>query len=232
MHISARAPRLRATFADAGIDALLVTRLPNIRYLTGFTGSAATLLVTPDDLVFVTDGRYAEQSAEQLGGAGVDARIEIGATQVVQREALGDAVKPFAAIGARSTWRHVGAATRVRRGVHRERPGGHRRAGRSSPAGQGAGRGRPHPRRLRDRRRGVRRGQRHPCRRPDRARRRPRARARHAPARCERQQLRSRSSRAGPTARSRTPARRIARCGRASSSWSTSAVSSTATAPT
>lgn len=107
MHISARAPRLRATFADAGIDALLVTRLPNIRYLTGFTGSAATLLVTPDDLVFLTDGRYAEQSAEQLGDAGVDARIEIGATQVVQREALGEAVKPFARLGLEAhgvTW--------------------------------------------------------------------------------------------------------------------------------
>jgi len=40
---------------------LLVTRLPNIRYLTGFTGSAAYLLAEPDGRgVFVTDGRYAE----------------------------------------------------------------------------------------------------------------------------------------------------------------------------
>jgi Xaa-Pro aminopeptidase len=42
---------------------LLVTFLPNIRYLTGFTGSSAFVLVTPDRFVFVTDGRYAE-----LGG--------------------------------------------------------------------------------------------------------------------------------------------------------------------
>ena len=62
----------------AGCDALLVTNLTNIRYLTGFTGSAALLLVLPDDVVLVTDGRYRDQSAEQLAAAGVDARIEVG----------------------------------------------------------------------------------------------------------------------------------------------------------
>jgi Xaa-Pro aminopeptidase len=41
-------------------DPLLVTFLPNIRYLTGFTGSNAFLFVSSDRFVFVTDGRYAE----------------------------------------------------------------------------------------------------------------------------------------------------------------------------
>jgi len=41
---------------------LLVTKLPNIRYLTGFSGSNAFLLVWPDRATFVTDGRYAELS--------------------------------------------------------------------------------------------------------------------------------------------------------------------------
>ena len=59
--------------ATPGCDALLVTNLINIRYLTGFTGSAGLLLVTPDDVVLVTDGRYRDQSAEQLAAAGVDA---------------------------------------------------------------------------------------------------------------------------------------------------------------
>ena len=59
---------------DAGCDALLVTHLTNIRYLTGFTGSAAVLLVQPDALTFVTDGRYEEQAAGQLAAAGVDGR--------------------------------------------------------------------------------------------------------------------------------------------------------------
>ena len=59
-----------------------------MRYLTGFTGSSAMLLVTDDALVFTTDGRYRTQAAEQLGAAGVDAQIEIGATVAQQRDAL------------------------------------------------------------------------------------------------------------------------------------------------
>jgi Xaa-Pro aminopeptidase len=96
MDVGARLPRLRATFAGAGVDALLVTRLPNVRYLTGFTGSAAVLLVGPDETLFVTDGRYQEQSREQLDGAGVDARIEIAPTSASQRDLLGPAVGELA----------------------------------------------------------------------------------------------------------------------------------------
>ena len=81
MDVAARIDRLRATFDDAGCDALLVTKLVNIRYLTGFTGSAALLLVRPDELVFVSDGRYGEQAAAQLDAAGVAARIEISGTE-------------------------------------------------------------------------------------------------------------------------------------------------------
>ena len=50
MDVAGRVDRLRAAFDDAGCDALLVTKLVNIRYLTGFTGSAALLLVRPDEL--------------------------------------------------------------------------------------------------------------------------------------------------------------------------------------
>src|SRR4029453_6080494 len=80
--------RLRGLLADAGADALLVTSLTNIRYLTGFTGSAALLLVGPDRLVFVTDGRYRDQSADQLAAASVGADIEIGRTSDDQRDLL------------------------------------------------------------------------------------------------------------------------------------------------
>lgn len=44
-------------------DPLLITFLPNIRYLTGFTGSNAFILVSRDKFVFITDGRY-----EEIGG--------------------------------------------------------------------------------------------------------------------------------------------------------------------
>jgi Xaa-Pro aminopeptidase len=50
----------------ARVDALLITRSVNVHWLTGFTGSAGSCLVRPDgSCLLVTDGRYAEQAAEQ-----------------------------------------------------------------------------------------------------------------------------------------------------------------------
>jgi Xaa-Pro aminopeptidase len=88
MDVVDRPVRLRARLDEAGCDALLVTNLTNIRYLTGFTGSAAMLLVLPEDLVFVTDGRYRDQAAAQLADAMVAADISIGRTSEEQRELL------------------------------------------------------------------------------------------------------------------------------------------------
>ena len=51
------------------LDGLLVTHLPNIRYLCGFRGSAGALLVTPKGAWFFTDGRYTEQARNEVGGA-------------------------------------------------------------------------------------------------------------------------------------------------------------------
>jgi Xaa-Pro aminopeptidase len=102
MDVAGRLPRLRAAHADA----LLVTNLRNIRYLTGFTGTAAMLLVTPDQLVFATDGRYKEQSADQLAAAGVDATFAVGGLQA-QQEALTAAAGPHARVGLEAgnvTW--------------------------------------------------------------------------------------------------------------------------------
>ena len=107
MDVAARAARLRPLFADAGIDALLVTSLPNVRYLTGFTGSSAMVLVTGDALAFTSDGRYRTQAGEQLAAAGVDAHIEIGATVAAQRDALGSMLPPSSRLGLEAhavTW--------------------------------------------------------------------------------------------------------------------------------
>jgi Xaa-Pro aminopeptidase len=107
MDTAVRAARLRARLADARCDAVLVTRLVNIRYLTGFSGSAALLLVRPDELVFVTDGRYGEQSAEQLAAAGVAARIEVSTTVAGQQAALQRAAGGLARLGLEAesvTW--------------------------------------------------------------------------------------------------------------------------------
>lgn len=56
------------------LDALVVTSLPNIRYLTGFSGSSAILVVTARELVFFTDFRYETQVQEEVGDL---ARIRI-----------------------------------------------------------------------------------------------------------------------------------------------------------
>lgn len=59
----------QALLADHHLDALLVTHLPNIRYLCGFTGSSGVLLISECRCVFFTDGRYTEQAKEEVHGA-------------------------------------------------------------------------------------------------------------------------------------------------------------------
>jgi Xaa-Pro aminopeptidase len=63
-----RRERLGARLGELGVDAVLVTRLPNVRYLTGFTGSNGQVLVTSDAAVLYTDGRYDEQSRREVDG--------------------------------------------------------------------------------------------------------------------------------------------------------------------
>ncbi|MBA2416002.1 MAG: aminopeptidase P family protein [Geodermatophilaceae bacterium] len=62
-----RRDRLRGQLADLGVDAALITGLVSVRYLTGFTGSNAALVVYAGSAdVFCTDGRYRTQSAAQV----------------------------------------------------------------------------------------------------------------------------------------------------------------------
>jgi Xaa-Pro aminopeptidase len=107
LDVADRAGRLRALVDEDSCDALLVTNMTNIRYLTGFTGSAAMLLVRADDLVFVTDGRYRDQATSELGRAQVRAEVEVGRTSEEQRDLLAKAVDGLARIGLEAdavTW--------------------------------------------------------------------------------------------------------------------------------
>ncbi len=93
LEVAARLPKLRAQMDDAGVVALLVTRLANVRYLTGFSGSAGVLYVGPGRAVLVTDGRYRTQADEQLREAGLEGGVELvvgGAA--AQRDTLAAAV--------------------------------------------------------------------------------------------------------------------------------------------
>lgn len=64
-----RRARLAGRLAELELEAAFVTRPPNVRYLTGFTGSNAQVLVTSEATVFFTDGRYEEQSRHEVVGA-------------------------------------------------------------------------------------------------------------------------------------------------------------------
>lgn len=64
---SRRLSALADSLTGAHLDGLLVTSLPNIRYLTGFSGSSALFFVTPRDAVLVTDFRYQTQVKDEVG---------------------------------------------------------------------------------------------------------------------------------------------------------------------
>src|SRR5205807_4824619 len=71
MNYRNRHSKLRNAVADRGLDAVLITHLPNIRYLCGFTGSSAVLTFCRGVWELFTDGRYTEQARKQVKGAAV-----------------------------------------------------------------------------------------------------------------------------------------------------------------
>lgn len=106
-----RIGQLRRRLIKAGLQGLLVTHLPDLRYLTGFTGSSAALAVTRRAASVFTDGRYAAQAAEEVAGAKV--RIVSGSPAVAAVEWL--AAQPgvdFA--GFDPVWTSVAELTRWR----------------------------------------------------------------------------------------------------------------------
>src|SRR6201987_6335945 len=78
-----RIDRLRFSFSALGADAFLVSHLPNIRYLCGFTGSAALLLVEQSSATLFTDSRYTFQAREEVSSA----RIKIAKEGLIRAAA-------------------------------------------------------------------------------------------------------------------------------------------------
>ena len=66
-----RQSHLQVLLATSHLDGLLLTHLPNIRYLCGFTGSAGVLALTEKSKTFFTDSRYTIQAREEVQGARV-----------------------------------------------------------------------------------------------------------------------------------------------------------------
>ena len=69
--LSRRQQTVRDALASGGLDAVILTSLPNIQYLTNFCGSSAIVVLTPAHLFFITDFRYLTVLAE----AGATSRV-------------------------------------------------------------------------------------------------------------------------------------------------------------
>ena len=115
MDQASRIDRLRRTLTAKGSEVepaaprpegLLVTSLTNIRYLTGFTGSAGMLFVLPDRAVLLTDGRYDIQANEQIAAAGAPATVVVAGatTQKESAQDLASDLKTLALEAAHISW--------------------------------------------------------------------------------------------------------------------------------
>ncbi len=69
--LAARCARLRATIADEHLDALLVSKAANQRYLTGFNGEDSYVLVSAAGLWLLTDSRFTIQAQRETTGVTV-----------------------------------------------------------------------------------------------------------------------------------------------------------------
>jgi len=65
IHRGSRFAAIHAIMASRGVEAVLFLDLKNIRYLTGFSGSDAALIVSEEQTVLLVDGRYTTQARKQ-----------------------------------------------------------------------------------------------------------------------------------------------------------------------
>ena len=63
-----RIEKIKEILDELSLDAFYITHIPNIRYITGFSGSSAISIITKGRNYFITDFRYKEQSAKQVKG--------------------------------------------------------------------------------------------------------------------------------------------------------------------
>ena len=66
-----RINRLRQLMKADGLEALLVTKRENVRYLTGFSGSAGSVLVASGKPLLITDFRYKLQAHKETSGTAI-----------------------------------------------------------------------------------------------------------------------------------------------------------------
>ncbi|MGO9258141.1 MAG: M24 family metallopeptidase [Bryobacteraceae bacterium] len=102
----ARRQAVAAGLAAHQLDALLVVLSPNLRYLSGFTGSNANLLLSPQHAILFTDPRYQIQARQESAGGQASARGQGGPCEV--RIVKGTLVLAVASAIARLRWKRIG----------------------------------------------------------------------------------------------------------------------------
>jgi len=111
MDVAARLPRLREVLADEPCDILVLSNLTNIRWLTGFAGSAGTVVVTDTECTLITDGRYAFQAPEQIAAAGSAVEVQISRSAKEQNQMLLATLEDGAVVGLEAE--HISWATQL-----------------------------------------------------------------------------------------------------------------------
>jgi Xaa-Pro aminopeptidase len=126
--VAGRLDRLRRRFGEVSgqtgpMGALVVTCPANIRWLTGFTGSAGVLGITGERALLTTDGRYRTQSTEQVAASGAADQVAVTVGGVAdQRAALAELVGSEPVVGleadsvtwaAQRSWDELLAASEV-----------------------------------------------------------------------------------------------------------------------
>ena len=154
-----RLKQAREAMAGAGADALVLTHLPNIFYLAGFSGSNAVLLVLGDAAHLFTDGRYTIQAREEAPETHVHI-VRTALTQACGELLRGRSSRKRLRVGFESNWLNVAEWTRLKKAAGQRiawradhRPGGgdsgdQKRSGtgrhaRGRPAGLGSDGGSP-----------------------------------------------------------------------------------------
>jgi Xaa-Pro aminopeptidase len=127
-----RLGRLRLSFSTLGAETILVSHLPNVRYLCGFTGSAGLLLVDSSSATLFTDSRYTFQARQEVSGARIQIckhgliravsealRARKGRSRVAYSSAMTVAQKRTldAGVGSRVRWVDDGSAVEKLRAI-------------------------------------------------------------------------------------------------------------------
>lgn len=99
LELAGRAARVRA---DTELPGLIVAEPHNVRWLTGFSGSLAWVVVLPDATVLITDRRYGDRAVEETAAAG-EVEVRVATTQAEIRRLLVDACAGLDRVGAEAT---------------------------------------------------------------------------------------------------------------------------------